>query len=122
MFSDNDIDSVRQFYEAHISRIPMGDRRSRILKVGINYPAIQRRINLIIEDYLSKNYTPLDTANELIHKLLNLCFFEYDNHIFSLYIGYIYLKSMGIAHNTFTIDAITQVSSIANINSLTITW
>jgi hypothetical protein len=122
MFSEDDFNKVRQFYEARILNIPVASRLPRILKEGINYPAIKRRIDLIIQDCLNKNNTPLDTANILIHQLLNLSFFEYNNPVFSLYVGYAYLESMGLVHNAFSIDAITQVSSITDINTLTATW
>jgi prophage maintenance system killer protein len=64
----------------------------------------------------------LDTANNIIYRLLQEKFFVYENHQAALQIGYIYLKRQGVKVTNYSVDAITDNSTLAEIRALTLTW
>jgi len=64
----------------------------------------------------------LEIANFIILKLLQENFFVYENPQMALQIGYVYLKRQGVTINHYSVDAITNNSTLEEIRALTATW
>jgi prophage maintenance system killer protein len=64
----------------------------------------------------------LETANYIILKLLQEKFFVYENYQAALLIGYLYLKRQGVKVSNYSLDAITDNSTLDEIRALTNTW
>ena len=84
------------------------------------------KITQAIKDELiisSKNgLIVLETANNIIFRLLKENYFKYENHEMAVLIGYVYLKRQGVTINNYTLDSINNNSTINEIRSVTISW
>jgi hypothetical protein len=79
-------------------------------------------IRSVLIDGLNRGLPVLDIANNIIHKLLQEKFFVYENPHVALLIGCIYLKRQGVSVINFSVDAITNNSTLEDIRALTATW
>jgi prophage maintenance system killer protein len=87
-----------------------------------SFRKIVATIKSVLIDCSNNGLAALETANNIIFKLLQEKFFAYENHQAALSIGYVYLKRQGVKVTNYSVDAITDNSTIEEIRALTITW
>jgi hypothetical protein len=85
-----------------------------------------QRIIAVIKNVLvvssNNGLLAFETANNIIFKLLNDNLFIYENHEMAVLIGYIYLKRQGVKINNYTLDGITNKSTLDEIRIVTASW
>ena len=64
----------------------------------------------------------LETANNIVLKLLKENYFKYENHEMAVLIGYVYLKRQGVTINNYTLDGINNNSTLNEIRNVTVSW
>jgi len=91
----------------------------------INCPSFETiiaTIKTVLIDGSRKGLSVLETANAVIFTLLQKNYFVYENPQMALQIGYIYLKRQNVTVNNYSVDKITNNSTLADIRALTATW
>jgi len=87
-----------------------------------SFEIIITAIKSILIEGSNNGLTVLEIANAIIFKLIQRNFFVYENPQIALQIGYIYLKRQGVEINNYSLDAITNNSTLEDIRALTATW
>jgi len=91
----------------------------------LNCPSLKiivAAIKSVLIDGSRTGSSALEIANAIILKLLQENFFVYENPQMALQIGYVYLKRQGVTVNHYSVDAITNNSTLEEIRALTATW
>jgi hypothetical protein len=87
-----------------------------------SYRKIAFEVTIVRDEGLDKKLTDLEIANKIIHTLLLKKYFVHYNHEMSVLIGYLFLTMHGIEIHNYSVDAITNNSTLEDIRNLTATW
>jgi len=87
-----------------------------------SFGKIIETVKLVLIESSNKGLGVLETANNLIFTLLQKNFFVYANHRMALLIGYFYLKRQGVSVSNFSLDAVTNQSTLDEIKAVTAAW
>jgi prophage maintenance system killer protein len=121
-FIDDLENKIQAAYALLLNEVPPTQKSSKGL-ICDSYKTIARKITFdFIGSAHNQGLNVLQTANHIIFQLLNEKFFVHENHRMALFIGMLYLKNRGYAVNHYSIDSITNQSTLADISSLTATW
>jgi hypothetical protein len=112
---------IRTLYFAMLNR----KYPERVNSKTLNCPSFEiiiAAIKSVLIDGSRKGSSALEIANFIILKLLQENFFVYENPQAALQIAYVYLKRQGVTVNHYSVDAITNNSTLEEIRALTATW
>jgi len=112
---------IRTLYFAMLNRKYPESVNGKTLNC-LSFEIIVAAIKSVLIDGSRKGSSVLEIANAMIFKLLQENFFMYDNPQAALQIGYVYLKRQGVTVNHYSVDAITNDSTLEEIRALTATW
>jgi len=87
-----------------------------------SYRKIAVEVTIARDEGLEKKLSCLEIANTIIHKVLFKNYFVHYNNEMAVLIGYIFLTMHGIEINHYSVDAITNDSTLEEIRALTATW
>ena len=90
--------------------------------LNCSYATIMEEIKRVYKQCDINGLKVLDFANNIIQMLLNKKFFVHENDKMSIIIGWIYLKSKGIAKSQLPTWNINANSTLADIAAVTSTW
>jgi prophage maintenance system killer protein len=111
---------IRALYLAIINqKYPQGVHGKTI---RVTFGEMVVTIKSVLIDGSNRGLSVLDIANNIIYRLLQEKFFVHENPQAALQIGYVYLKRQGVTITNYSVDAITNNSTIADIQALTATW
>jgi hypothetical protein len=103
-------------FKNHLQKIPGKTLNSN------SYKRIAVEVTTVRDDGLQKKLADLEIANRIIHKLLLKNYFVHYNHEMAVLIGYLFLTMHGIEIHNYSVDAITNDSTLEDIRALTATW
>jgi len=112
---------IRTLYLALLKKGHKENTRDKTINC-ISFEIIISAIKSIIIEGSTRGLTVLEVANNLIFKLIQENFFVYENTQMALQIGYVYLKRQGVEIRKYSVDAITNNSTLEDIRALTATW
>ena len=112
---------IRTLYFALIKRKHPKSVNGKTLNCP-SFEIIVAAIKSILIDGSRTGSSALEIANFIILKLLQKNFFVYENPQMALQIGYVYLKRQGVTIKHYSVDAITNNSTLEEIRALTATW
>jgi len=87
-----------------------------------SFGKIIETVKVVLIEGSNKGLAVLEIANNLIFTLLQKNFFVYANHRMALLIGYFYLKRQGVSVSNFSLDAVTNQSTLDEIKAVTAAW
>ena len=70
----------------------------------------------------SSGSTVLEIANNIIFRILQTNYFVYENHHMAALIGYLYLKRQNVNIGNYSVNGITNNSTLDDIRILTASW
>jgi len=100
----------------HLQKIPGKTLNSN------SYKKIAVEVTIVRDEGLGKKLSCLEIANNIIYKVLLKNYFVHYNNEMAVLIGYIFLTMHGIEINHYSVDAITNNSTLEEIRALTATW
>ena len=112
---------IRTLYFAMLKKIHPESVNGKTLNCP-SFEIIVAAIKSVLIDGSRKGSSALEIANFIILKLLQENFYVYENPQMALQIGYVYLKRQGVTINHYSVDAITNNSTLEEIRALTATW
>jgi len=112
---------IRTLYFEILNRKHLKSENGKTVS-GPSYEKIVDAIKLVLIEGSRTGLSVLEIANFIILKLLQENFFVYENSQIALQIGYVYLKRQGVTIKHYSVDAITNNSTLEEIRALTATW
>ena len=112
---------IRSAYFEIVKKYSSVSKQNKVLNCS-SYAYITKEIKKILIDCNRQGYNVLDTTNKIIYELLQKDYFIYNNNVMATFIGYQYLKKMAQVEQSFSVDGITNYSTIEDISNHTKTW
>ncbi|MDR3342198.1 MAG: hypothetical protein LBT14_05305 [Treponema sp.] len=112
---------IQAAYFAILNKKRLGRIYGRTLNCD-SFCKIAEEIKSVIGEGLRTRAGVLEIANNIIFKILKADFFVHENHQMATLIGYIYLKRQGVTINNYSVDGITNSSTLSDISVLTKSW
>ena len=112
---------IRALYFSLLKNIHMENAQDKTINC-ISFEIITATIKAKLIEGSNNGLTALEIANTIIFILLQKNYFIYKNPQMSLQIGYVYLKRQKVEINNYSLDAITNNSTLEDIRALTATW
>jgi prophage maintenance system killer protein len=112
---------IRTLYIEMLNRTQSKNKNDNAIN-NISFEVIIASIKSVLIDGSNNGLDVLEIANAIILMILQKKFFVYENPQMALQIAYVYLKRQGVAVAHYSVDAITNDSTIEDIRALTATW
>jgi prophage maintenance system killer protein len=113
--------NIRAAYLKIIEKKHLGRTPGKTLNCD-SFRKITEEIKSVMGEGLKTGLGVLEIANNIIFKILKENFFVYENHEMATLIGYIYLKRQGVTINNYSVDGITNNSTLEDVVALTKSW
>jgi hypothetical protein len=120
-FTDELESKIQAAYIAILKKKHSGTINGKTLNCN-SFRKIAEEIKAVILDGSKYGLAVLEIANNIIFRLLKANFFVYENHEMATLLGYIYLKRQGVTINNYSLDGITNNSTLDDIRNLTASW
>jgi prophage maintenance system killer protein len=125
IFVDNFAEKLEGKIHAAYDKILIKKHLQKIPGKTLNcnsYKKIAVEVTAVRDEGLDKKLTDLEIANKIIHTLLLKKYFVHYNHEMAVLIGYLFLTMHGVEIHNYSVDAITNDSTLEDVRNLTAKW
>ena len=121
-FFDELEESIRASYLAVLRKKHSGkDIKGKYLNCD-SFRKIAEEVKNEIVNGQNSGSTVLEIANNIIFRILKTHYFVYENHQMATLIGYLYLKRQNVNIRNYSVNGITNGSTLDDIRALTASW
>ena len=112
---------IQSLYYTILNKKHLFGKASKTLNCN-SFKVIIEEIKIVINDGLIKGFDVIKITNNIIFNLLICNFFVFENHEMAALIGYIYLKRQGVIVKNYSLNGLTNNSTLEQIKIITASW
>ncbi|MDR2941962.1 MAG: hypothetical protein LBV17_05175 [Treponema sp.] len=120
-FTDELESKIQATYFAILKKKNLTGTGGKTLNTG-SLLKIVEEIKYVILKEQNNGSDVMEITNNIIFKILNAKYFVYENHQMAALIGYMYLKRQGVTIKNYSLNGISNNSTLDEIRALTMSW